>query len=188
MAFTNSPDFGFSASPYIQRLICANGMIGTAFEETMRLGQMSVSTMDLFQVRMEEMAARGFKPRTFDEACEKAINTNASLFEMERIHTMLQKFSDADHDELETWVPLHNTRTAFNAAKLDPLFLNDDQKKNAKTGTSVYELIQGITHFASHDNGFKVNDYDRRVLQVNAANLLTKKSFDMANQVLSPFN
>jgi 3-deoxy-D-manno-octulosonic acid (KDO) 8-phosphate synthase len=71
---------------------------------------------------------------------------------------------------------------------LDPLFLNDDQKKNAKTGTSVYELIQGITHFASHDNGFKVNDYDRRVLQVNAANLLTKKSFDMANQVLSPFN
>jgi hypothetical protein len=58
--------------------------------------------------------------------------------------------------------------------------------KGAKTGTSIWDLVNGITHFASHDNGFKIEDYDRRKLQLEASRLLTK-NYDMANFVKSPF-
>jgi hypothetical protein len=64
--------------------------------------------------------------------------------------------------------------------------MSKEQMKNARTGTSVYDLVNGLTNFGSTDYGFKISDYDQRKLQLEAGRLLTKK-FDMANQVKSPF-
>jgi hypothetical protein len=98
----------------------------------------------------------------------------------------MRSLSDADHKELEAWVPLHNTRAKFHESRIDTISFSTAQKKGAKTGTSVWDLVNGITHFATHDNGFKIDDYDRRRLQVEASRMLTK-DFDMANFVPSPF-
>jgi len=186
ISFTNSPSGGFMVSPYLQRLVCANGMIGRSFEESMSLGQMDSRSMEKFWKGLNDLADRGFRPASFDEKVRHAMNTMASLSELEGASHELKAYSDADTKELEAWVPLQSTRSKFHTSGIDTLAFTSNQKKGAKTGTSIWDLVNGITHFASHDNGFKIEDYDRRKLQLEASRLLTK-NFDMANFVKSPF-
>lgn len=186
ISFLNNPNSGFQVSPYLHRLVCANGMIGRSFEETMSLGQMDSLSMEKFWSKLNTLADRGFRPELFEEKVRTAMNTKASLSELEHASTTLKSLSDADSKELESWIPLQSTRAKFHLAGIDTLTFTGNQKKGAKTGTSVWDLVNGITHFASHDNGFKIEDFDRRRLQVEASRLLTK-NFDMANFVQSPF-
>jgi len=186
ITFSNSPSRGYLVSPFLHRLVCANGMIGTAFEETMSLGQMDGFSMEKFWTNLNSLAERGFRPLQFENRVRLAMNTPASLAELESAHDDLKSLSDAEHKELEAWVPYHNTRARFHAHGIDTLLLTHAQKKGAKTGTSVWDVVNGITHFASHDNGFKLDDFNRRKLQVQASKLLVKP-FDMANVIRSPF-
>ena len=142
--------------------------------------------MESFWAQLNDLANRGFKPSMFEDKVRLAMNTRASLFELETAHDNLKFLSDADHKELEAWTPLHTTRARFHAANVDTIFLSNAQKKGAKTGTSIWDLVNGLTHFATHDNGFKIDDYDRRRIQVQASQLLTK-DYDMANIIASPF-
>jgi hypothetical protein len=186
ISFNNSVNGGFQVSPYLHRLVCANGMIGKSFEESMHLGHMDSMSMEKFWKGLNELADRRFMPASFEEKVRLSMNTFASLAELENASIDLKTYSDAQSNELEAWVPLYKTRMRYQAAGIDPHNLAANQKKGAKTGTTVWDLVNGITHFASHDNGFKIEDYDRRKLQVNASNLLTK-NFDMANFIKSPF-
>ena len=186
VTFTNNPEGGFRVSPFMYRLICANGMIGTAFDESMALGQMDRYSMESFWDRLNLLADRGFQPLQFEEKLRAAMNTRASLFELESTHEALRRFSDAEHKELEAWAPLHATRERFHGANIDTILLNNNQKKSAKTGTTIWDLVNGVTHFATHDNGINISDYDRRRLQVQASQLLSK-NYDMTNIVASPY-
>ena len=186
ITFSNSPAKGFQVSPFLHRLVCANGMIGTAFEETMSLGQMDGFTMEKFWNQLNQLADRGFKPVSFEKRVREAMNTRASLAELENAHDTLRSVSDAQHKELENWIPYYTTRARFHGHGVDTAMLTTNQKKGAKTGTTVWDMINGITHFATHDNGFKMQDFDRRRLQVEASRLLVKP-FDMANVLPSPF-
>lgn len=186
ISFTNSPNNGFMVSPFLHRLVCANGLVGKTFEESLSLGQMDGFSMEKFWTQLNQLAERGFRPHNFDDRIRLAMNTNASLFELENAHDWLKSLSDADNKELEAWVPLQGTRAKFHSASIDTLAFSTAQKKGAKTGTTVWDLINGVTHFATHDNGFKIDDYDRRRLQVEASRIMTKQ-FDMANIVPSPF-
>lgn len=186
ITFSNSPSKGYQVSPFLHRLVCANGMIGTAFEETMSLGQMDGYSMEKFWTNLNSLAERGFRPLQFEQRVRLAMSTSASLAELENAHDSLKSYSDAQHKELEAWVPYHNTRARFHANRIDTVLLTHAQKKGAKTGTSVWDVVNGITHFASHDNGFKIDDFSRRKLQVEASKLLVKP-FDMANVIPSPF-
>lgn len=186
ITFSNSPAKGFQVSPFLHRLICANGMIGTAFDETMSLGQMDGFTMEKFWNQLNQLADRGFKPASFEKRVREAMNTRASLAELEHAHDTLRSVSDAQHRELENWIPYHSTRARFHGHGVDTAMLTTNQKKGAKSGTTVWDMVNGITHFATHDNGFKMQDFDRRKLQVEASRLLVKP-FDMANVLPSPF-
>jgi hypothetical protein len=143
--------------------------------------------MESFWTLLNDMATRSFRPTLFDEKVRLAMNTNASLWELQNAHDVLKRYSNAEHKELEAWIPLVTTKEAFHNARIDTFTMGKDQMKNARTGVSVYDVINGLTHFSSHDSGFKVADYDNRKIQYEAGALLAKKSFDMANQVRSPF-
>jgi hypothetical protein len=161
-------------------------MIGTAFDETFSLGQMDARYMESFWTQLNSLAERGFRPAKFEDRVRLASNTRASLFELESVHDTLKFLSDAEHKELEAWAPLHTTRASFHAANIDTILLSTSQKKGARTGTSIWDLVNGMTHFATHDNGFKIDDYDRRKIQVQASQLLSK-AYDMENIIASPF-
>ena len=105
---------------------------------------------------------------------------------MEEAYHMMKAYSGADYKELEAWVPLQKTRARYHASGLDTITMSKEQKKNAKTGTPIWDVINGLTHFSTHDNGFRIDDTDRRRMQVEAGRMLTK-GYDMANAVKSPF-
>jgi hypothetical protein len=186
ISFTNSPNDGFMVSPFLHRLVCANGMVGKTFIESMSLGSIEPLGMENFWTRLNQLAERGFRPSQFEDRIRLAMNTKASLYELENAHEALRSFSDAEAKELEAWIPYHTTRAKFHEIGVDTVTLSTPQKKGAKSGTTVWDMINGITHFATHDNGFKIDDYDRRRLQVKASHMLTK-DFDMANVIVSPF-
>lgn len=185
-SFINSPDGGFKVTSFLHRLVCANGMIGTGFDETISLNPGDALNFEKFYSHLNELAKVGFRPRNYEARIRLAMNTRASLNEMESAHSAIRMLSDGVHRELEAWVPYHSTMEAFYKAGVDAVFLSSTQKKVSRTGISVWDLVNGVTHFATHDNGFAVKDYDRRRLQVEASRLLTKE-FDMLNVVKSPF-
>jgi hypothetical protein len=186
ISFTNSVNGGFKVSPFLHRLTCSNGMVGTAFEDSLSLEQVDGFSMERFWNSLNQLAERGFRPEKFENQIRLANNTMASLSEMETAHNLLRLYSDADHKELEAWIPFHNTRAKFHNAGIDTIELTSAQKKGAKTGTTVWDIVNGITHFATHDNGFNIDEYDRRRLQVKASGILMK-DYDMANIIPSPF-
>ena len=186
VSFINNPKDGFQISPFLYRLVCANGMIGKAFEDTMKITSFDARGIEGLFNELNNMAKVGFKPAKFEEQVRAAISTKASLFEMEETYNMMRSFSGAEYKELEAWVPLQATRARYHAAGMDTITMSKEQKKNAKTGTPVWDVINGLTHFSTHDNGFRLDDTDRRRMQVEAGKMLAKE-FDMANQVKSPF-
>ena len=187
VSFLNSPGAGFEVSPFLYRLVCANGMIGKSFEESMKITSMDPISMNLFWDELSLLAQRNFKPITFDHQVRKAMNTMASVSELHDHHLSLMMLSDATLRETEAWIPYHETTDRYLKSNIDVHLFTPNQKKNAKSGTTIWELVNGITHFATHDNGYKIDDYDRRRLQVEASKLFNKKTYDTENLVPSPF-
>jgi hypothetical protein len=187
VSFLNSPDGGFEVTPFLYRLVCANGMIGKSFEESMKLGSMDPVSVETMWNQLNELALRNFRPIGFENRIRKAMNTPASLAELGDAHYSILSLSDVRLREAEAWVPYHETKDVFHRAQIDTVTMTPGQRKCAKTGTSIWDLVNGITHFATHDNGFKIEDYDRRRLQVEASKILSKKTYDMENIVASPY-
>lgn len=191
VTFSNGPENGFEISPFLHRLVCANGMIGKAFDERFSVKSFSNHEMEQLFQQLNHLAERGFRPASFEEKVQRAINTPASLMEMSKAHELLRSSAGVNIEKmlsLEEWVPYHTTRQKYHDFGVDTIMLSNDQRKNAKTGTSVWELINGITHFATHENdGFKLEESERRNLQIHAGNLLSKNAYDMQNLVTSPF-
>lgn len=186
ISFSNSPNNGFQVSPFLYRLVCANGMIGKSFSETMQLGQMDQMNLLKFNENLEALAKRGFRPEKFEERVRLAMNTRASLAEMEHAHGRIMASSDADAKEIESWIPYQQTKSAFFKSGIDVNTLTTNQMKGAKTGMTIWDMINSMTHFATHDNGFKMKSFNRRTLQTESSRILCD-NFDMANLITSPF-
>lgn len=187
VSFVNNPKDGFVVSPYINRMVCANGMISKGFQEQFKLTSTDGDAMQKFFSDISNLAKIGFRPEQFVERVTEATNMKASLAEMYRVKNAIKRVaSDITKEELESWVPLKYTESAYHRIGVDTQLLRPQQLKNAKTDTSLWDLINGVTHFSTHDNGFEIDDYNRRVLQIEAGRLLTDEH-DMSNFVRNPF-
>lgn len=191
VSFSNSMKNGFLVTPYTNRLVCTNGMIVKGFDDDdINMTNIDHDSMNNFWNKLKQLMKNGFKPLKFDERALKAMNTPSSLDEMEKatraiMNTLSNQFEVKD---IQSWIPLQETLNRFHAAGIDTQSFNSSQFKNARTGTSVWDIIQSITHFSSHDNGFNLTDYARMQLQMAAGQLFGKASYDMENVIASPFN
>jgi len=187
VSFVNNPKDGFIVSPYINRLVCANGMVSRGFQEQFKLTSTDGDSMQKFFSDIATLAKTGFRPELFVSRVQEAHSLKASLAEMFKVSRAIKgAATDITKEELESWVKLNYTTSAYHRIGVDTHLLTSGQLKNAKTDTSVWELINGLTHFATHDNGFIIDDYTRRALQITAGQLLTDEH-DMANFVRNPF-
>jgi hypothetical protein len=161
-------------------------MVTRGFEEQYKLTRLDEAEMNRFMEHLQSLRHNSYQPFGFTDAVRLCANTNASLHEMEFAANAIRNVADVDYDMLQEWVPVKSTNQAFARIGVDTQILDAAKKKNAKTGTTVWDLINGITHFATHDNGIQLTDYDRRRLQVVAGQMLTKVP-DMSNMVRTPF-
>jgi hypothetical protein len=174
---------GISAAPYLDRLVCTNGMVTRSFEESFNLNRNTQESWTSFWQNLERIERGGFKPVAFQSKVLEAKGTIASLSEVERSMNLILSNSKCDRDNLPQFINYKPTYNRLHTAGIDTLALSYDQKRNLRTGLTVWDCINGITDFASHNYGFEKTQNCDRHLQLQAGDILTK-SFDTKNLIL----
>jgi hypothetical protein len=182
----NSPLGGIQVMPYVNRMWCANGLTTGLAEESYSLNNLSKESMENFFQHMNELKKNGFVPTDFQNTVKLATETPASLWEMERAHSIVKRVAGASAD---SWIPLNDNRAAYTKINQNPADYSTAQKKNARTDQSIWSLVNGVTHCATHapDNlAFNMTDRETTEMMVQAGNILGKQ-FDLGNQMATPF-
>lgn len=179
VTFQNSPKDGFQVLPYINRQWCTNGLTTAMAQEAYTLQSLDQGSMEKFFENMNELRKNNFAPTGFADRVRAAHNTPASLSELQFAHNLIEPFAG---ERADNWIPLAENMNAFYRAGFDTL--NSNQLKHAKSNTSVWDVVNGVTHFATHGAGIidtNMQDYDASNLMVKSGNLFGKKSFDHEN-------
>jgi hypothetical protein len=179
VTFRNTPTRGLEVSPFLNRLICTNGITSTAFAENYGLHSLNDKNINEFNEHMIRMASTGFQPVGLADTIRKAHNTDASLAEMQKaVSALLSTDQRVDYDYIQKYLPLDRAMKAYDMAGVDPNTFTQIQLKNAKSGMSVWDVVNGMTNFASNDTRYKIDNQKMGNLMVTAGNILTKKAFD----------
>jgi hypothetical protein len=176
-------DEGIQADPYMHRLICTNGMVTRQFEESYKINSLSPATWTDFYRHLETIERSGFVPNKFNDAVNQAIKNPASLAELERGMRLLRTHSLIEDHDLETFFPgMRRTYQKLNQAGIITETITDAQKRNVRTAISKWDVINGVTDFASHNYGIEKRENADRHLQVQAGDMLAAIS-DTSNLI-----
>lgn len=187
---------------YNQRLVCTNGLrislgqgaIGgnrdIQFEERFRLNGTGAEDIRIFLNQIEAMNKAGFVPAGFQNALDSAVNTKASLFEIESAMLEAQRMVREDDPNLKTSYIDAIQRQYFHSygdtmARVvrkgqDPMKLNDKQKSFIRTGMSIWDVVNSLTFLGSNNTGFPI-EYKHQ-LKESAGKLFgkgTKDGYDL---------
>lgn len=187
---------------YNQRLVCTNGLrvslgqgaIGgnrdIQFEERFRLNGTGAEDIRIFLNQIEAMKKAGFVPAGFQNALEGAVNTKASLFEVESAMIEAQRMIREDDPGLKKTYIDSVARQYFHTygdtmARIvrkgqDPMKLNDKQKSFIKTNQSIWDVVNSLTFLGSNNTGFPLEH--KHQLKESAGKLFgkgTKDGYDL---------
>jgi hypothetical protein len=195
--------FGFSiiqtskdtmVETYNTRLVCSNGLrvslgsgaIGSNkdlhFEEKFRLLGTGADDVRKFLNQVDAMKKAGFIPGGFGHALGTAINTKASLAEVESAMILAQrKVKEVDPQFKKNFIDSIE-RNYFDGHKAtmqrvmqkgqDPYKLNEKQKGFIKTGMSVWDVVNSMTYLGSNNSGIELSD--KHELKAHAGDLFAK--------------
>ena len=179
VTFQNSPKDGFQVLPYVNRQWCTNGLTTPFAQEAYTLNSLDQASMEKFFENLNGLRKNNFAPTGFADRVRAAHNTPASLHELQFAHNLIEPFAGERSDN---WVPLAENMNAFYKAGFESM--TSEQMKHAKSNTSVWDVVNGVTHFATHGAGIidtNMQDYNASELMVKSGNLFGKKSFDHEN-------
>jgi len=185
VSFKNSPINGLQVMPYVNRQWCTNGLTTAMAQDTYTLHSLGGDNMEKFFQHISDARKNNFAPTGFADRVRTAVETPASLSEMRFAHNLIEKHAG---ERAENWIPFKENMNAYNKLGFDKM--TGDQMKMAKTNTSLYSVVNGLTHFATHGPAIidtDMTDYNASELQVKAGNLFGKKSFDFENSLPNPF-
>jgi hypothetical protein len=195
--------FGFSivqtnrdtyAESYNQRLVCSNGLrvsLGQGaiggnrelnFSENFRLGGTSAEEIKIFLNKIGDMEKAGFVPTAFGSTLNRAVETKASLLEVEnamrKSQSMLVEI-DPDLKKIynssiaDQYFPGYSRTMARIVQKgQDPMRLGEKQKSFVKTGMSIWDVVNSLTFLGSNNSGFELNG--KAELKQDAGTLFAK--------------
>jgi hypothetical protein len=187
LTLKNSPFGGIQVMPYVNRLWCSNGLSTSMAQDTYSLNNLNPESMENFHQHMKQLRQKGFIPTNFANTVKLATETPASLWEMERAYNIVKPMTGASAD---SWIPLNDNRSAYTKIGQNPEEFTAAQKKNARTDQSVWSLVNGITHVATHapeNLAFNMGDKESTEMMVKAGSIFGKE-FDLGNTVRSPFS
>ena len=181
--FDNDPVRGTRLMPYNQRLICTNGMIGQGFVGVHQL-TMDDKSWEEFYHKVDILKRDNFKPTEFSSTLKGVMNADASVGEVMAARNIMKANSKVTDNELEQYLPIAHTEEIYKRNGILVEELNKDQKENARTDLSYWDVINGVTDFASHNYGHQVSNPDN--IQRFAGRLFVKNP-DLNNLVIDPF-
>lgn len=174
--FINDVKQGTSVDSHLHRLVCANGLIARQFNHSIIYNPEDQN--DFFE-KLVAMSKIGYIPRGFQDKVKQAMHTKASFAELEQVASLMVN-SQITHKQLDRFIPYNEVVNKFAHKGVDVFKLNKKQKENAITNIPVWNIINGLTDFASHDYGFKISAESKINMQISAGNMLAKE-FDASN-------
>ena len=179
---------------YNTRLVCSNGLrvslgsgsIGSNrdlhFEEKFRLSGTGAEDIRTFLNNVDNMKKAGFVPAAFAGSLSSAVNTKASLFEVESAMSMAQRKVREDDPQFKKNFIDTIERNYFDGHKetmqrimqkgVDPYRLNDKQKSMIKTNQSIWDVVNSMTYLGSNNSGLELSD--KWELKTHAGSLFAK--------------
>lgn len=185
VTFQNSPITGFQVMPYTNRQWCSNGLTTAMAKETYTLNSLDNASMESFFENMNELRKNNFAPAGFADRVRAAHNTPASIHELAMAHNMIKDFT---MDRTESLIPLNENLAAYSKAGYENMSVQ--QMKNAKSNTSVNDIVNAVTWVASNGAGVvthNMEDYDATNLMVKAGGLFGKASYDFETSMPDVF-
>lgn len=185
VTFKNSPAKGFEVLPYVNRQWCTNGLTTAMSQDAYTLHSLDNASMEKFFENMSELRKNNFAPTGFADRVRTANETPASMHELKFAHKLIAPHAG---ERADNWVPLAENLNAYNKAGFENM--TNDQMKGAKSNTSVWDVVNGVTHFATHGSGIidtNMQEHDASELMTRAGNLFGKRAFDHENHMPNPF-
>jgi len=189
VSFRNDPIRGLEVSPFLNRLVCTNGMTSNLFEERFQLMNLSDKKINEFNEHMLNLAANNFQPSQFAEKIRMANETEASLSEVQTaMNNILSVDKNVQYDFAQRFVPLEKAMRAYNDHGVDTTQLTKKQMESASSGMTVWQVVNGMTNFASNQTKVNISDATRGKLMIQAGNILMKPNFDTEGRLnVNPF-
>ena len=186
VTFKNDPIKGFQVLPYVNRMWCTNGLTTSLAEEAYTLHSLDNTSMEKFFENLNNLRKNNYAPTAFADRVRTANATPASMREMRWAHNQIKPFAG---DKADNWIPLTENEVAYNKLGLEN-GMTSQQAAGAKTNQSVWSVLNGLTHFATHGSDLvssNMQDADSTSMMVQAGNLFGKSQFDHENQMPDPF-
>ena len=198
LSIDNHFNHGTLVSPFNERLICENGLIttmdGTA--ETLKMdnpgtfsmkGRDSESWNEFFE-HMDELKKNNYVPAQFVNKVTAADETYASVAELEKARSIMRSNSNIDSD-VELFIPSENMKMKYQSRGVDLAAESFTKLKTANSGVKMWDLINKMTDFASHQYNYEIDNTGRKNIKDAAGKMLYRKEFDM-NSIMNvnPFN
>lgn len=179
-----------SFESFLYRLICTNGMIGEFWGDNLNINSLDSDDVFEFFDHVDAIADNGFLPEQFGESVSRAEQTYASLSEMEDVREEIARYYDGDDQrQVERFVPVREVYSEYRDEGIEPTELKERQKRNAVTPMKLWDLVNGLTRFASHDQtgkGFNVPESAQTRMMMKAGSMIERNTFDMENLVPVP--
>ena len=138
------------ASPYYGRLVCTNGLV-----DGINMRKFSLSGKGYTEQAISQMISRGTNLKKLvgdhiKEVSATAIKCETSLSEYLNFRKIMSEGLNDDQKELaDVLFPLYHIEDAYGGKDV---FNNNEQwKTTAKSGVTVYELLNDITKWTTHD-------------------------------------
>lgn len=185
MSFFNNPYDGMGISSKVVRQICGNGMIGYA-DEKIILRQLTDAKIEKFHELVGEISTNGFVNSRFNENLNRAMKTNASFAELEEARKIMIRYSALTDADVNTYLPELSVEIHKLASKgVDYANCSDRQLQNYPIDMKVWDVINRITDFGSHEYGFGAQE---EFIQFRAGEIMKKKEFDTEGLLPILFN
>lgn len=175
---------GAGIDNFIYRLICGNGMIGVDPDNGGSIifgGLKGNLSPDHFFRDVENLAKKNFVPESFTGNVARANNTKASFAEVVSAASVLTKGSEMTKDFVDSFVPVNDIKNRLARQGVDFATLNTAKERSIVTDVTIWDLVNGLTNFASHDYGFHLMPSRKLEIQKIAYNILSRPNFDTEN-------
>jgi hypothetical protein len=181
--FRNNPLKGSVVSSYVERKACDNGMIVRDHKGDFRIEKLEDGHIRKFFEGFTLMGQSNFIPGAFPELLDKAMHTPASFHEILTARNAMLNNSTIKLDkDLYDYLPEFRSSVNMLARKgHDYANCSDNQLKNLPTDYNVWDIVNRMTWFGSHDSG---NNADFSKIQTSAGNLFKKDVYDTENVLI----
>jgi len=167
------------ASPYYGRLICTNGMV-----DGIKMRKSSISGKGYTESSISQIISKGTNLKKLagdhiKEVSASAVKCDVSLSEYLAFRKiMLGGLLEEQKEQADLLFPLHHIEDAYGGKQI---FENNDQwKRTAKTGVTVYELLNDITKWTTHNKSVN-NPTMKNRLNEKASTWFMKGQWDNSN-------